>query len=181
MSINPLNDALTLDVHKHSDYNKCIYAKQYDTNTRQITIRLTDNNIPIVINNGEIARVRGSKPDGTYFIRDCNVFNNTITVHIKSNMLTVDGRVVCDIGLYAPANTGNPDDDQLLSSSKFYINVEKSAYSEKAVLSSNDYQTLTKLIAENRILRDELLKIKDTCEKLIIKMEQLIEIGKPNT
>jgi hypothetical protein len=176
MLLIPLKDNIELDVHK-SNYVS-IYAKQYDTNTRNIYISLLDNGVPITIPSNLIARVRGTKKDKTIFIKDCSIINNIVLLELKDQMLTVYGRVICDIGLYETTNTGNPKDDKLLSSSIFYINVDKAAYDENAVISSNEFLTLTELIAENRILRTELLNIKAQSKDLIIQMEQLIALGK---
>lgn len=168
-----VRDSLKLDIHKNNDY-KYIQAKQYDTNSRYIDITLYDNDVLHTIEEDVIARVRGTKKDQTYFIVDCPIENNTVIVELEKQMTNVCGKVVCDIGLYKPANTGNPFDDKLLSSAVFNIIVSPSAYSEDAVVSSNEFKTLTELIAENRILGDELQSKINTATILIEQMQQIL-------
>lgn len=169
-----VNDIIKLDVHRDNGYQS-IKAKQYDKNSRTITIKLFDNDVPRNIESNEKVRMRFTKSDGEWGIFDSDSKeSNTAIFTIIPEMINVAGEVRVDVGIYKELNTGNPDDDELISSYLFYVNVEKSAYNEDSVMTSSETQTLLKLIAENRILKAELeLKIARS-QELITQMEQLI-------
>ncbi|MBU5332126.1 phage baseplate upper protein [Anaerocolumna aminovalerica] len=169
-----VNDIVKLDVHRDNGYQS-IKSKQYDTNSRTITIELFDNGIPRNIENNEIPRMRFTKPDGKWGIFDADSkSNNSAIFTMIPQMLNVPGEVKIDVGIYQDAGTGTPEDDKLISTYLFYNQVSPSAYSEDAVMSSNEALTLKKLIREQKILKEQTIALNNRSQELISQMEQLL-------
>lgn len=122
------------------DYNhpSRLYAKQYDAQTRYInaTIKSHYGQVPIE----GLAQLNAQKPDGTYYYANGIINNdNTVTVELTSQLLSAAGTVSCDISIFAQDN----DDIAILTTSTFYIEVEKSNYDTDAIESSNEYSVVT--------------------------------------
>ena len=121
---------ITLDFAKQT-FPIVVFAKQYDYNSRKIAITPLNNGLAYSIEEGITARIQATKPDGKTVINDCTIKNGKIIAEMTAQLLTVDGRVKAEIGLY--------QDDYCLSTQIFYICVEESAYDAFAVESSDEY------------------------------------------
>ena len=114
-----------------------IYAKQYDAKSRYIIATIKNGYRKIEINGA--ARFNAKKPDGTFFYTDCQINDDsTVTVELDSQILSVDGEVSCDISIF----DGDIPNRLILTTSTFFVIVEKSNYDLDAIKSSNIYVDL---------------------------------------
>lgn len=124
---------ITLDFAR-STMPVTVFAKQHDTDTREILITPLNNGAPYSLESGITARLQMTKPDGTTVINNASIASGVITVTLTAQALAVAGTAVAEIGLYKGAT--------LLSSQIFYIDIQKGAYDENAPESSDEYNAL---------------------------------------
>lgn len=173
-----LNDVLKLDVHRVTPF-VTINAKQYDKNSRSVTINFYDNDEIRNLESNEVVRLRYTKPDGSWGIIDANVesqIDNSVTFTLPSQMLDIEGQVKADVGIYLESDTDDSNDDKLISTYLFYISVSPSAYNEDAVMASEKTSTLINLIARQRILNKYTITLNQRSKELITQMEQMLTI-----
>ncbi len=166
-----VKDIIKLDLHKQSAY-PTIFAKQYDTLEREITIELYNDDVPYTLQgtagNDYIIMLRYTKPDGKQGLLDYSVDSRGIHACLTDQVLCSDGRIICDIGIYRNKTTNGASVNSLLSSSIFYIQVGKSAFDETQVVSSNEYLALTTAI-------NNCIRITDECKKIITEYTNTIK------
>lgn len=131
-----LNHNLSLDLYYNEE--KTIDTKQYDKNSRYITVSLTYKGKEYQISGDTIkARIKWLKPDKKAVFNDCVInSDNTITIDLKEQMLISSGVAKATLSLY-DINT-----DQVLSTTSFNAIVEASAVSDDTILSSDEYNSL---------------------------------------
>lgn len=111
-----------------------IYAKQYDKNSRYICITLMSMSGQIVVST--TSRLNMTKPDGNTVYTDGTYDSDgNVTFKIPANVMDQVGVVNCDVTVYS----GNNQTSILLTSSTFYIVVDKSNYDLDAPPGSDDY------------------------------------------
>lgn len=125
---------------------KVIKMKQYDKNTRTIEITLIEDGSIVEIPSTYVAKFQATKKDNTVVFDDCTITGNVISYTVIEQLTTVVGEVSCEIGLYEPDALGDTTKDKLIQSATFKILVEKSAMDRNAVVSSNEFNTLTIMI-----------------------------------
>lgn len=173
-----LNDIIKLDIHRITPY-VTVDAKQYDKNSRSITVHFYDNDEIRILKSNEVVRLRYTKSDGTWGIIDADIdsqVDNTATFTLVPQMLDVIGEVKADVGIYIESDTDDFNDDKLISTYLFYINVKPSAYNEDAVMTSEKTSTLINLIVRQRILNKHTVNLNQRSEELITQMEQMLTI-----
>lgn len=131
-----LNHNLSLDLYYNEE--KTIDTKQYDKNSRYITVSLTYKGKEYQISGDTIkARIKWLKPDKKPVFNDCVInSDNTITIDLTEQMLISSGVAKATLSLY-DINT-----DQVLSTTSFNAIVEASAVSDDTILSSDEYNSL---------------------------------------
>ena len=131
-----LNHNLSLDLYYNEE--KTIDTKEYDKNSRYITVSLTYKGKEYQISGDTIkARIKWLKPDKKAIFNDCTInSNNTITIDLTEQMLIVSGVAKATLSLY-DINT-----DQVLSTTSFNAIIEASAVSDDTILSSDEYNSL---------------------------------------
>lgn len=131
-----LNHNLSLDLYYNEE--KTIDTKQYDKNSRYITVSLTYKGKEYQISGDTIkARIKWLKPDKKAVFNDCVInSDNTITIDLTEQMLISSGVAKATLSLY-DINT-----DQVLSTTSFNAIVEASAVSDDTILSSDEYNSL---------------------------------------
>lgn len=131
-----LNHNLSLDLYYNEE--KTIDTKQYDKNSRYITVSLTYKGKEYQISGDTIkARIKWLKPDKKAVFNDCVInSDNTITIDLTKQMLISSGVAKATLSLY-DINT-----DQVLSTTSFNAIVEVSAVSDDTILSSDEYNSL---------------------------------------
>lgn len=144
MSVGNVQD-LYVDLNQYNNF-KPVIMKQFDKNTRTIEITLTDSDGIYTIPSGVVAKIQCTKPDGTIIFDDC-IIKNDVIIYVASEQLTaIAGEVKCEIGLYEPDINNDPTKDKLLQSATFIIIVKETAMDRNAVVSSNEFNTLTIMI-----------------------------------
>ena len=133
-----------------------IYAKQGDSNTRNIEICLYANNTPFQPPNGTNFVVRFLKQDGTSGMYDTmpdgstpavTVDGNVLVVTLAEQVLTCPGKVMCDVAMLSGLD--------VLGTFDFVIIVDKSPESGTDT-SSQPYYKVTSLDALNATLDGKL-------------------------
>ena len=120
-----------------------VFAKQYDKDTRKIEITPLNNGAPYTLDSDITPRLQMTKPDKTTVINDAAISDAAISdgkiiATLTGQALTAAGTAVAEIGLYKGST--------LLTSQTFYIEVERGAYDENAVKSSDEYGALLTVI-----------------------------------
>ena len=147
-----VNHALSLNVSSAS-VPPTLHMTQGDSNSRSIVAALFSGASPFNIPAGTSVMVRFGKPDGTGGLYDTTesgapvVFSgNTVTAPVAAQMLTVPGVVVAQIEVYSAATEESPA--YRLASFCFFVDVEKSAYPDDTIISSDYYNILSESIQQ---------------------------------
>ena len=125
---------LTLDVGLRDSY-KVVFAKMGDTE-RRVIAEIKDNGEDYSLTGVNTVEVRCRKADGKQVTKNATKDNNTIVIDISGQMTTCKGTAIVDVVLYGT-------DGGVLSTAKFYLNVDDGAVSEDDIKSSNEYESLT--------------------------------------
>ena len=147
-----VNHALSLNVSSAS-VPPTLHMTQGDSNSRSIVAALFSGASPFNIPSGSSAMVRFRKPDGTGGLYDATesgapvVFDgNTVTAPVAAQMLSVPGVVVAQIEVYSAAT--EESQAYRLASFCFFVDVEKSAYPDDTIISSDYYNILSESIQQ---------------------------------
>lgn len=125
---------LTLDVGLRDSY-KVVFAKMGDTE-RRVIAEIKDNGEEYSLTGVNTVEVRCRKADGKQVTKNATKENNTIVIDISGQMTTCKGTAIVDVVLYGTSGG-------VLSTAKFYLNVDDGAVSEDEIKSSNEYESLT--------------------------------------
>lgn len=147
-----VNHALSLNVSSAS-VPPTLHMTQGDSNSRSIVAALFSGASPFNIPAGTSVMVRFGKPDGTGGLYDTTesgspvVFSgNTVTAPVAAQMLSVPGVVVAQIEVYSA--TTEESQAYRLASFCFFVDVEKSAYPDDTIISSDYYNILSESIQQ---------------------------------
>lgn len=147
-----VNHALSLNVSSAS-VPPTLHMTQGDSNSRSIVAALFSGASPFNIPTGSSVMVRFGKPDGTGGLYDATesgahvVFaGNTVTAPVAAQMLSVPGVVVAQIEVYSAAT--EESQAYRLASFCFFVDVEKSAYPDDTIISSDYYNILSESIQQ---------------------------------
>lgn len=126
---------ITLDLS--SDINMTrIYAKQNDRKSRYVLAKILNNNLPYEIPTGTTAVIRCVKPDKTKIFNNAEITpDGKIKAELTEQMLAIYGEAICEISLYG-------SDDSLLTTASFKLEVEKAAYDDSAIESTDEFNAL---------------------------------------
>lgn len=125
---------LTLDVGLRDSY-KVVFAKMGDTE-RRVIAEIKDNGEEYSLTGVNTVEVRCRKADGKQVTKNATKENNTVVIDISRQMTTCKGTAIVDVVLYGTSGG-------VLSTAKFYLNVDDGAVSEDEIKSSNEYESLT--------------------------------------
>ena len=131
---------IKVDVGEENIFQSII-AKQFDIDSRFLTVQLTNEGTNISVNSTATVVINALREDN-----DSHAFagtvnkDGTVTVPITSWMLELDGLVKCDISVY--------EGEQKLTSTTFTISVEAAAYDGNDITEDENYDILLTLIAE---------------------------------
>ena len=125
---------LTLDVGLRDSY-KVVFAKMGDTE-RRVIAEIKDNGEEYSLTGVNTVEVRCRKADGKQVTKNATKENDTIVIDISGQMTTCKGTAIVDVVLYGTSGG-------VLSTAKFYLNVDDGAVSEDEIKSSNEYESLT--------------------------------------
>ncbi len=131
---------ITVDVAAENIFQSII-TKQYDTDSRFLTVQLTNEGENIVVAATSTVVINALREDNEAKAFGGTVNENgTVTVPITSWMLELDGTVKCDISVY--------EAERKLTSTTFTISVEAAAYAGSDITEDENYDILITLIAE---------------------------------
>ena len=125
---------------------------QYDANSRTIVATLWDGTSGFNVPSGSVVMVRFGKPDGTGGLYDhteageaITYSGNVVTAPVATQMLPVAGKVQADIEIYQSGATEQAS--VKLATFCFTVNVEKAAYPDAEIISSDYYNIVAAQIA----------------------------------
>lgn len=124
-----------------------LHMAQGDSNSRSIVAALWVGADAFAIPAGATAMVRFGKPDNTGGLYDTTeggkkvtFSGNTVTAPVAAQMLAVPGIVAAQIEIYGASGSGTSS--ERLASFRFFVDVEESAYSDAAIISSDYFNVL---------------------------------------
>lgn len=144
MAINGIYNHYIIDMSSNNNFVQ-IPTMQGDGNgVRGFEIELIENGIQYIVNpNVSVVSIMGSKPDTKHIINECTVSSEGyILVDITSQMSAVNGRGDYCIVLM------DKDTNSQLKSFPFYIMTTSAPYNISGIISSDEFQLLTKRITQ---------------------------------
>ena len=125
---------------------------QYDANSRTIVATLWDGTSGFTVPSGAVVMVRFGKPDNTGGLYDktesgeaITYSGNVVTAPVATQMLSVAGKVQADIEIYQGGATEQAS--VKLATFCFTVNVEKAAFQDAEIISSDYYNIVAAQIA----------------------------------
>lgn len=144
----PQDVTVDLNVELTNNVINSVHVNQYEHKSREINIYVKKDGIDYPIPNDLTVNIRIHKSNG-YDIyktvgKDIGSINgNIITILIDESMTIASGRQTCDIEFI-------DSNDNRLYSTKFYINVHKSALDDDNIKDSDDYATIQTWARESK-------------------------------
>lgn len=173
MSITTYN--LTLDLQRA--FHQVLVMKEGDHNSRKVIITFTENGQPFSLGDCSID-VRWRKPDQTIITPLCTKEDESSASFLcTEQMLLVPGIANVDAHIY------NRDGLQL-STMPFQVSIKRSSVSNSELISSSEFQSLTKLMEdfrqEHNNVKTEVNRLKTDAENAS-KKSQSYAVGNTNS
>ena len=144
---------------------------QYDANSRTIVATLWDGTSGFNVPSGAVVMVRFGKPDGTGGLYDhteageaITYSGNVVTSPVATQMLSVAGKVQADIEIYQSGATEQAS--VKLATFCFAVNVEKAAYPDAEIISSDYYNIISGDISEFRTAQEQIIASQAALEEV---------------
>lgn len=139
---------ISVDVAKDNVFQS-IVAKQYDSKSRFLKVRLTNEGSPITVHPTSVVTINALREDGEALVVGGTVDENdgTVKVPITYQMLELDGQVKCDISVVN-------QEQRKLSSTTFTIRVEPAVCNSSEIVEDDQYDVLTDLILQVKELKE---------------------------
>lgn len=144
---------------------------QYDANSRTIVATLWDGTSGFTVPSGSVVMVRFGKPDNTGGLYDktesgeaITYSGNVVTAPVATQMLSVAGKVQADIEIYQSGATEQAS--VKLATFCFTVNVEKAAYPDAEIISSDYYNIISGDISEFRTVQEQILASQAALEEV---------------
>ena len=137
------NDAkhIILDISKNRYV--VVVVKQYDKDTRNIIVKITDDGKPFPIDNTIVPRFKCQKTDGTKIYNDCNILDNgDVQIEITEQLTIVAGMHDCELVLFDGIT------DAVLHTMSFIVNVKDSVFPDDDVASTDEFNALQNALLE---------------------------------
>ena len=126
---------VTVDVSK-SIPAPTVFCKQADNVVRVLRVTIQDNKEDYPIPAGFVARLRGTKADGTRIYLDARTAAENVAEFILTqNALAAYGKATCEVELSNSAG-------DVVKSCNLVLNVQKTAMDDSAVESTDEFQSL---------------------------------------
>ena len=126
----------TINLDINEDFYDLIKVKQNDT-ARYLLFNLLDNGVPFSLENKTV-RVYGLKPDGTKVLNNLIIINATrglAELQLTTQMLVKPGCLKLELVIYEATD--------VLSTTKFDINIISCLRDDEAIESTNEFSALT--------------------------------------
>lgn len=144
---------------------------QYDANSRTIIATLWNGTSGFTIPEGAHIMVRFGKPDGTGGLYDeteagdaITYSGNVVTAPVATQMLSLAGKVQADIEIYQSGATEQAA--VKLATFCFVVNVEKAAYPDAEIISSDYFNIIAGDISEFRTAQDQIIAAQAELEEV---------------
>lgn len=146
-----LERTLTLDINPKAKL-QTIFVKQCDADSNVFTVSFinsdTDPETEIQLTAAQTVNFRCLKPSGCGCIYECTVNQDgTATLVLSAESTAEHGLTLADLTI--------EEDDKILSTAAFWMNVKQSGVSDN-LTGSNEYKTLEETIATAQALIEEL-------------------------
>ena len=161
----PIIYPITLDLRRN--IHQVLIMKEDDANSRVIRAKITDNGKLYNISSSTIS-IKWHKPDAhiVYNIAYSTIDNNTVEVICTEQMLAVSG--------IAYAEFIFTDTDNIVSTMKFNVSIEKSVVNNNLIESTDEFGMLNELISENKKLSTDMQSLETQIENTLDDANQLI-------
>lgn len=131
--MNPIITDVSVDVCKVNLFSP-ILAKQKDTNSRFLRVKITDHDTPVAVDANAFVTINAQREDGQRRSFSGTVLEDgRILVPLTNWMLQREGAVRCDISVYESDQRENR-----LTTTAFGISVEETAQGEEEEISPDD-------------------------------------------
>ena len=171
MSLQVTNDIVT-DVVKRST-GKAVTAKQNDTGSRFLNVRIQNGGKDIDIQNtaGVKVLLNVQRPDGSAGIIESGTVeeDGTVRVELTSWALEQAGTVSCDISIV------NPNEDAKLTTMTFYVQVEAAVCDDEYIEDLEEYSLIVELLNETREAHKIATEAQTLAEEAIEKANEAID------
>lgn len=144
---------------------------QYDANSRTIVATLWDGTSGFNVPSGAVVMLRFGKPDNTGGLYDktesgeaITYSGNVVTAPVATQMLSVAGKVQADIEIYQSGAT--EQSSVKLATFCFAVNVEKAAYPDAEIISSDYYNIISADISEFRTAQEQIIASQAALEEV---------------
>jgi hypothetical protein len=135
-----------------------IHAKQFDKQSRYLSVTCYSNGVLCPVNSGEhAAYIRFKKPDNTSVFNFCEIDRKgKVLVELTEQMLAVEGLCTADLVLVnkgdarVDTNTGEIvaiDNASILSTITFYVDISETAINNSEVESTYEFNALNETLA----------------------------------
>ena len=144
---------------------------QYDANSRTIVATLWDGTSGFTVPSDAVVMVRFGKPDNTGGLYDhteageaITYSGNVVTAPVATQTLSVSGKVQADIEIYQTGE--NAQASVKLATFCFTVNVEKAAYPDAEIISSDYYNIISGDISEFRTAQEQIIASQAALEEV---------------
>lgn len=147
--------SITLDLY----HNKHVVVEvvQYDVNSRELIITLTNKGQAYKIEDGITVRLKYLKSDGKKSFEDCEVLSGgTVKIIFTENMTASVGRSNAELMLIE-ASTGN-----VLHAMPFVVHVIASVFSNEEIESTDEFSALTNALLTVDGLQDRITNVEES-------------------
>ena len=161
MALENIRKHIILDVSKNRYV--VVVIKQYDKDTREIIVKVTEDGKPYPINNTIVPRFKCQKTDGTKIYNDCTILENgDVKIDITEQLTIVAGMHDCELVLYDATSNA------VLHTMSFIVNVKDSVFPDDEVVSSDEFNALQEALLKADSLNVDVIKkdIKDVKQSL---------------
>ncbi|MEY8391854.1 BppU family phage baseplate upper protein [Lachnospiraceae bacterium 45-W7] len=157
--MTPITYHLTLDLKR--DLHQVLVMKEGDANSRIIKITITDNGENFILSDQHIT-VKWKKPDQCIVENDCQKSDeSSVSFTCSEQMLMVPGIAHAELCMFDKYN-------HLLSTMPFQVSIKNTAVTDSDLASSNEFQTLVKLLddfrTEHENVKKEVNAMKDAAQ-----------------
>lgn len=147
--MTPITYHLTLDLKR--DLHQVLVMKEGDSHSRTIRITITDNGEKFILTDQNIS-VKWKKPDQCVVENDCvKSDDSSVSFTCTDQMLIVPGIAHAELCMFDKYN-------HLLSTMPFQVSIKNTTVTDSDLVSSNEFQTLVRLLNDFRIEHENVKK-----------------------
>ena len=127
---------------------------QGDVGSRALQFKLTSNGAGVTLPSSATVSLDGTKPDGKSFSVGAALSGDTVVAYTTKQMTPVAGEVPCQLTIY--------DDQTILGTAQFILDVAPSAIPADPDLSQTDISSITTLWRDAQTALNQMQALKDS-------------------